>query len=120
AHCAQNQSGEHDDDGDDDKKLDESESTAGGKCRMSKDEGRRNDRMTNAEKVAATRVRHSAFVFRHSGGAGHVCCCKPWMMAMSGMNSASTMVPTITARNTIMSGSSAAVKPATALSTSSS
>jgi len=49
-----------------------------------------------------------------------VCCCKPWMMAMSGMNNAITIVPTMTARKTIMIGSSAAVIPATALSTSSS
>ena len=49
-----------------------------------------------------------------------LCCCKPWMMLIRGVNSASTIVPTMTARKTIMIGSSAAVMPATALSTSSS
>ena len=42
------------------------------------------------------------------------------MMLMSGVKRASTIVPTITARNTIMIGSSMEVRAATALSTSSS
>ena len=64
--------------------------------------------------------RHSLFVLRHFGEAVHVCCCKPVMMLMSGVKRASTIVPTITARNTIMIGSSIEVRAATALSTSSS
>src|SRR5207249_7312658 len=61
-------------------------------------------------------LRHSSF----APEARHVCCCKPVMMLMSGVKRASTIVPTTTARNTIMMGSSAEVRPATALSTSSS
>ncbi len=47
-------------------------------------------------------------------------CCIPEMMLMSGMKRAITIVPTTTARKTIITGSSMEVRPATALSTSSS
>ena len=80
--------------------------------------------LINAEERMRARFL-SSFVIRHSdfvipAAAGHVCCCKPLMMLMSGVKSASTIVPTITARNTIIMGSSIDVRAATALSTSSS
>ena len=50
----------------------------------------------------------------------HVCCCRPLMMLINGMNKAMTIVPTTTARKTIMIGSSMEVSAATELSTSSS
>src|SRR5207248_11436505 len=76
---------------------------------------------TNAATTSGENFRrHSSFELHHFGEAGHVCCSRPVMMLMSGVKRASTIVPTITARNTIMMGSSAEVRAITALSTSSS
>ena len=120
ADCTQNQSGENKDDSEYNKQLDEGEcagalltDTGGGPV------GQPFDTETSAGS-GGNFSHHSSFELRHFGEAVHVCCCKPVMILMSGVNRASTIVPTITARNTIMSGSSMEVRATTALSTSSS
>jgi len=73
----------------------------------------------DAPRRSAALHRHRARCRRRRGAAGTypVSC---WMISTIGRNSAITMKPTTTAKNTIMMGSMIEVMPATALSTSSS
>ena len=67
----------------------------------------------------APRIREIGF-WIHASRETSCVHCKCWMMETIGRNSAITIVPTISARNTIMNGSMTDVRLFTALSTSSS